>query len=362
MLSVPITACRVCGGKLELVGSLGDIAVSDFGELPFEPVRLPLDMKFCESCSLPQLGHNFDRSVLYDKYWYRSALNPTIVADLKEIARWGKGTHIDIGANDGTLLQYSRATRKIAVDPSDISPGDVYTHKEYWEDVGLDEKADLITAIACLYDLPDPTRFMRNVKRHLKDDGVFIAQLMTLEPMLENNDVGNICHEHLEYYSYRSLQILCAQADLEIFKVERNGMNGGSYRLYIKHRVGGSIDFYEPSCTAADLERFFGRVTTNRARFLQWKQDRGIIVGYGASTKMATIVDYYGYSPGLVVDVNEDKIGKFTVAGAAIIDHIPEGTDWLWAFPYGFLENFRKRETNYGGGWVTTMPRLIANR
>lgn len=364
MNATTISACRVCGGNLGIVGDLGDIALSDFTNEPKEPTRLQLLMKYCEGCSLPQLGHNFDRSLLYDRYWYRSSINPAIVQDLKEIARWGTGTHIDIGANDGTLLGHSRAKRRISIDPSDVAAlgaGLFDRHVQaYWEDVDLGEKADVITAIACLYDLPDPTRFMRNVKRHLKLDGVFIAQLMTLEPMIEHNDLGNICHEHLEYYSYRSLEVLCAQADLEIFKVERNGMNGGSYRLYIKHRTTGSIWFEEREFDIDSLKDFFARIDANKQQFTEWRKGKTLI-GYGASTKMATIVDYYDYSPDWVVDVNPEKLDKFTVAGAQIIGQIPNGTQWLWAFPYGFIDDFRKRETNYKGGWVTTMPKLLCS-
>ena len=35
----------------------------------------------------------------------------------------------------------------------------------------------------------------------MDNDGIFVAQLMCLHSMLKMNDLGNICHEHLEYYS-----------------------------------------------------------------------------------------------------------------------------------------------------------------
>lgn len=351
--------CRICGSKTVFIGSLGEISISSFTVEPQDSLKFPLALMYCENCTLLQLGRETPRDLLYENYWYRSALNPVIVKDLQEIAKWGRGLHIDIGSNDGTLLKYSEASRKIAIDPSNIDSGYERYHR-YWEDVDLGEKADLITAIACLYDLPDPVKFMWNVKRHLKPDGIFITQLMTLGPMIENNDVGNICHEHLEYYSYRSLVVLCAQTGLEIFKVETNSINGGSYRLYIRHRDQGSVNFSEKEYSVGNLKDFFKRIEKNRQDFwdwiADWKSGGRNMAGYGASTKMGTIMQYYGVVPRFVVDVNPDKIGKFTVMGAEVVDTIPEGTEYLWCFPYGFIDYFKAREKGYTGKWLTTIP------
>src|SRR3990167_3826399 len=111
------------------------------------------------------------------------------------------------------------------------------------------------------YDSEDPNKFIRKIKNSLTDDGVFIAQLMTLKPMLDNNDVGNICHEHLEFYSYKSLKTLFERNGLEIFDVKENDINGGSYRLYARHYDKGSINYTEP---APDYKAFFERLEENK--------------------------------------------------------------------------------------------------
>jgi tRNA A58 N-methylase Trm61 len=66
----------------------------------------------------------------------------------------------------------------------------------------------LITAIGMFYDLEDPSKFIEDAADILDDKGVFVAQLMCLNSMLEQNDLGNICHEHLEFYSFKSLKYL----------------------------------------------------------------------------------------------------------------------------------------------------------
>jgi hypothetical protein len=49
------------------------------------------------------------------------------------------------------------------------------------------------------------------------------------------------CHEHLEYYSSSLLEALLNRHDLEVFDAELNDVNGGSFRVYVKHRACKSL-------------------------------------------------------------------------------------------------------------------------
>src|SRR5207249_3007260 len=133
-------------------------------------------------------------------------------------------------------------------------------------------KAKVVTAIAILYALEDPNAFMRDVREALADDGVFVAQLMCLGPMLENNDLGNICHEHLEYYSVQSIEQLLEAHGLEMFKIEKNAVNGGSYRIFARHARGEALVFAE-AYTPADVHEFARRVDANRERCVRFIED-----------------------------------------------------------------------------------------
>ena len=121
-------------------------------------------------------------------------------------------------------------------------------------------KAKFITAIGMFYDLDDPNKFIYSVNESLHPDGIFVAQLMTLAPMLHKKDLGNVCHEHLEYYSYKSLVKLYEQNGLEIFKVVENDIQGGSYQIWARKLNEGSIEFEED---IASLETFMYNVERN---------------------------------------------------------------------------------------------------
>ena len=86
-IAVPCVACRVCASRmLSRVLSLGDQTVSSFAEQCGEAARGPLDLLVCERCKLVQLGHTFNRDLLYSWYGYRSGLNPMMLRALRDLA------------------------------------------------------------------------------------------------------------------------------------------------------------------------------------------------------------------------------------------------------------------------------------
>ncbi|MBI2462141.1 MAG: methyltransferase domain-containing protein, partial [Candidatus Rokubacteria bacterium] len=256
--------CRVCGsGGLAKVFSLGDLCVSDFLASPADPaIKAPLELVLCEHCTLLQLRHTAPQEILYARhYWYRSGVTETMRRALRDITDSieqlvplkPNDIVLDIGANDGTLLAAysSKDLRRVGCEPAnnlvpllrEVTPLVIHDFWNYaaFERLFPGERARVITAIGMFYDMEDPNAFIADAARALADEGVFVAQLMCLRPMLEKNDVGNICHEHLEYYSLESLQHLFERNGLEIFRLEENDVNGGSYRLYARRYRSGSI-------------------------------------------------------------------------------------------------------------------------
>ena len=115
------------------------------------------------------------------------------------------------------------------------------------------------------YDLEDPNKFIRDAANSLHDDGIFVAQLMCLKSMIEKNDIGNICHEHIEFYSLKSLKYLFENNGLEIFKIEENDINGGSYRIYCRKFLKGSIKLKNEKIELM-MKKFVKRAKENRKK------------------------------------------------------------------------------------------------
>lgn len=371
--------------------SLGDLYVSTFvDDKNHEGIKAPLELVICENpkCQLLQLKDTAPQEIMYSRhYWYRSALNPVITKDLDEILREAikitnpraKDVVLDIGANDGSLLaQCPKEFTRVGCEPADNLQEELkqradYVIHDFWnaaryEALGL-PKAKIVTAIGMFYDMEDPNQFIADAGKVLADDGIFIAQLMTLRPMIEKNDLGNICHEHLEYYSYPSLVYLFEKNGLEIFKVEENNINGGSYRLFARHLKNGSVEFREPAYDYALFAKQLEESKTQCVDFIKKVVAEGkTVYGYGASTKGNTILQYYGLDNSLIkaiADKSQEKWGKYTIGTNIPIISEEEARkakpDYFLVLPYAFIDTFVAREQEWlagGGTFIVPLPKF----
>ncbi|MCE9554312.1 MAG: class I SAM-dependent methyltransferase [Planctomycetes bacterium] len=406
------SSCRVCGtARLAPAFSLGELFVSNFvdANIAGAQIKAPLDLVFCEECRLLQLLHTAPQELLYARhYWYRSGVTETMRRALRDIAvdieerfsLQAGDVVLDIGSNDGTLLRSFTGSEivRVGVEPANnlaeegsrgvqVFIPDFWSYEGYWLTVGRQARA--ITAIGMFYDLEDPNAFIADVRAALADDGVFVAQLMCLRNMLESNDVGNICHEHLEYYSFASLEVLLARHGLEIFDVVINNVNGGSYRIFARH-AGGSTAVSEDGLhrvarvreDEADLQSlvafqaFYSRVQKNKSECVAFIEN-AVATGkkvwvYGASTKGNTILQYYGLDHRVIeaaADRSPEKWGKCTVGTRIPIVSEEQARqaspDYFLVLPYAFIAEFYARETQWresGGKFLVPLPefRVIA--
>lgn len=387
-----ITCCRSCGSDaLTTVFDIGELKINAFVSEPWQDVgTAPLTMLRCDGCDLIQLSHTVREEDLYRNYWYLSRLNRKIVDNLASIAADASAevglapgdTVVDIGANDGTLLGfYPQGVRRVGIDPAqnihgdlarhcDVMIGDFFTAESYARHAG-DAKARIVTTVAMFYDLDDPNSFVRDVKGILADDGLWMCQLMTARPMIDTNDLGNVIHEHLEYYTYRSLVNLMERHGLEIYRVRENDINGGSYQLFIRHLKTGSIDYPEDTSDAR-LAQWANNIAHNRddtVNFLREQVACGKkIYIMGASTKGNTIMQYYGLDGNLIAgaaEIHPDKIGRYLVGSDIPIVHEDEAkakADYFLVFPFHFrklfVERILREWMQAGGKLIFCTPRF----
>lgn len=374
--------CRICKSSIVQVADLGELHINDFPERPgMTKGTAPVVIDQCTSCTLVQLRHTVDPDVLYgEHYWYQSGLNPKLKQNLLDIADIANKHSeagdivLDIGANDGTLLSGVETDRwRIGCEPAPNLLDKLLQHCEQaipamWHHNHLNGKtAKVITAIGMFYDMDDPNEFIDSVKKSLHENGIFIAQLMTLAPMLRMCDLGNICHEHLEYYTYQSLVELYERNGLEIYHVEENDIQGGSYQIWARHFTKGSIQYKED---ISQLHNFFDNVKVNgnllKEKLLQLKNSGQKCYVYGASTKGNTMLQYWNIGDCFdgAAEIHTDKIGRYTVGtDIHIIDETDarELADVFFVPNFGFKDLFLDKEKAWiekGGKMIFAMPSL----
>ncbi len=409
------TTCRLCGSSaLTDLFTLGSQHVSDF--VPADRVtagpKVPIELVLCQCCQLVQQRYTAPADLLYSRhYWYRSGVTRTMRDSLWELAlAVGNAVELnhgdvwlDIGANDGTLLSnvYSGVCR-VGVEPAEnMSEGmkhasvwirDFWSYETYAETLrtnGKTTKAKVVTAIGMLYDLEDPVKFVSDVAKVLHRDGVFVAQLMCLKQTLKNYDVGNLCHEHLEFYSLQSLRALYAAAGLEIFRVEENKVNGGSYRVWarlLRSRAGYDGDCHPsvPFFLREELDLRLDKPETYTEWYydITWEKDRLVdflrgattsgkrVWAFGASTKGNVLLQWWGFTRGdlgAVVDRSPEKHGLWTAGSGVPIVHEDQAKDFLpdymLVLPYAFVDEFVAREADRawrkaGGKFIIPLPAM----
>ena len=410
------TSCRVCGFKpLVPLLSLGKLHVSDFvsGQNQREKKeKYPLELVLCNKksggCGLVQLKHTVPPQLLYRNYWYRSGMNKTMSEELRGIAEKAemlvhlstKDYVIDIGANDGTLLRgYIKKPYLVGFEPARnlmkyARKGTAKIINDFfsfaaWEKAFGKAKAKVITAIAMFYDLEDPNSFVTDVAKCLHGDGILIIQMSYLPSMLTQNAFDNVVHEHLQYYSLLSLEHLLTRHNLEVFDVELNDVNGGSFRIYIRHKNGGKsiqvprgaakrvrdLRKYEESLRLDEqkvYDDFVKRVYKLRSRltaFIGREVERGKkVYAYGASTKGNTLLQFYNLNHKLIkaaAERNPDKWGTKTVGtNIPIISEEQarrEKPDYFLVLPWHFLDEFVEREHGFlkqGGKFIVPLPKF----
>lgn len=383
--------CRVCDGSLKRVIYLGELYVSTFSE-EADGYKAPIDLMRCEVCGLVQLRDTVDPNYMYSDYWYRSNLNNSMRIALKNVVDsverrmysfYYGDVVVDIGANDGTMLKnYPEYVTTVAFEPSklaseikaDIVINNFFCAEYYFK--AIQEKANVVTAIAMLYDLEDPRSFLKDVKRILADGGVFVAQFTDLLCTLRLNDFSNLCHEHIEYYSLQDLNKLLHDVGLKIFDVEYNDVNGGSVRIYVCHEED-PIRHISPNVEKALcdeqllldklLNTFSDNVFSIINRLQNFFQNNTKTVHVlAASTKGNTILQVLGLTDKDIpyaAEVNPDKFGKRTVGSNILIipqeESLVMNPDYYFVLAYGFVDNFIKKFWSYlenGGKFIVPLP------
>jgi SAM-dependent methyltransferase len=389
--------CRVCNCTvLSPVIDLGDQFLQGSFLKPSmqaPPTRkVPTQLVRCDvsrsedACGLLQLAHSIPPEILYANYWYKSGTNETMRRHLAEIADSALAIvqpHamrvLDIGCNDGTLLQHIPSQfKRWGVDPSDIAatipppvnvintvfPSDNATHQL------RDLSFDLITSVAMFYDLEDPVGFARSVHDLLDSEGIWVLEMSYMPLMLATNSFDTICHEHLEYYSLSVLNTIMSRAGLRIFKASLNWINGGSIRCYVckadcfRYDTGparGLIrrlqvnEFQMQLDTNVPYLAFQLRIDALRTQMTELMArihaESGRVHVYGASTKGNVLLQWYGidsYKVPFAADRNPDKVGAFTLGtGIPIISEERSREmkpDYYLVLPWHFKKEFLLRE------------------
>ena len=402
-----ISKCRI-SNSVELINvlSLGDQYLT--GVFPqqkdFIITKGPLDLVWCPESGLLQLKQSYSLDEMYgDNYGYRSGLNASMVRHLtnkihmleKLVSLSSSDLVIDIGSNDATSLKaYSGNHKKVGIDPTGLKFKEFYSNgielipdffsAIVFQKIFGDSKAKIITSIAMFYDLEDPLSFMRDIKDCLADEGIWHFEQSYMPSMLRTNSYDTICHEHIEFYSFRVVKNMLESCGLMVVDVQMNSINGGSFAVTackkesnrkandpiinwtLKQEDDMELNTLKPYSEFA--ERVFKHRNNLKDLIDALVKDGKKIFGYGASTKGNVLLQFCGLTSAeipYIADVNPDKFGCFTPGtGIPIISEDEAKAlkpDYFLVLPWHFKHSILDREKDYisnGGKFIFPLPEI----
>ena len=191
------------------------------------------------------------------------------------------------------------------------------------------KKFKIITALSVFYDAADPDKFIKDVKKILSKDGIFLLEFADLASIIKNKMFDTICHEHLEYYSSRVIINLCEKNNLRVFDIKENDINGASKQYFICHTNSKfkanykeikSILNDENKLKLTDektFKNFIYQINISKLKLNKYlkklKKSGKIVHGYGASTKGNVLLQYFNINNQMIDYIAERNKSKYNL-------------------------------------------------
>ena len=399
-----IDACRLCSSKdLHDVLDLGSQppANSLRKNLNESVPNAPLKLIQCGHCSAIQLTATVDPAYLFSQYVWVTATSATArsysetyCAEVLKRTVVKSPFVVEVASNDGTFLKQfeEKGCSILGVDPAQniatkaISAG-IPTLAEFFH---------VTIAKKILVEHQRPNIVMaRNVIPHVKEihsiveglstlvdsDGMVVIEFHYAKTIAEELHYDSIYHEHLFYFSIKSLAAIFAQYGLYPFDAFASPISGGSLVLFFssnKIELSAVLNKLVATEEQSGLNHLstwqeFGAKSKKHARNLkeivEEYSKNGPLVAYGASARSSTLMNFAGISNQeieYVIDRNPIKQGLYTPGTNIPIVSYEEGLKRLdgkhllllaWNFEEEIVQNLRA--SGFKGDIIVPLPNEI---
>jgi hypothetical protein len=213
------------------------------------PLRAEYDQDLCI-----HLDTEIPPSVLYGHYLYKSGVSKPYVEHCEKmfdsLSHLRPQTIIDIGGNDGTLLDAFQRQSPIPIERINVDAsasfkeenerkGIRYINALFSESLDL-PKADVIISTNVFQHTKDIHSFLRGIKKHL--NGVWVLEFPYTLTTLLTLQFDQFYHEHYYYWLVTPLAKLFAEYGLKIIYAKEMSIHGGTMRMWMTNK--------EPSASA----------------------------------------------------------------------------------------------------------------
>jgi methylation protein EvaC len=399
--------CRICNaivlpfmtfGKMPIAN--GFLNPEDFASEYFYELK-PI---FCDNCLTFQIAEQPDpKKMFHSNYAFFSRTSKHMVNHFKSYADWIISEHlsspdpfvVEMGSNDGAMMEnFSKnKIRHLGVEPSENVAEEARKHgintlcsffnlstaKKIASEYGL---ADVLIAANVICHIPDLDGFARGADHLLKPSGILAFEEPYLGDMIENTAYDQIYDEHVYIFSARSVQNIFKKYNFELIDIKPQSTHGGSMRYVLarngKRPISKNVEeqlTYEEEKKLhlkETYELFRERCELSKKELvtiLQQQKEAGKrVVGYAATSKSTTVLNYCNIGPDLIdfiSDTTPIKQGKYSPGTHIPVRSHEEFTnnfpDKALLFAWNHKSEIMEKEMLYssgGGQWIIFVPKV----
>jgi methylation protein EvaC len=297
---------------------------------------------------------------------------------------------VEIGSNDGIMLRHfaARGLRHLGVEPASnvaavASEQGIETLVAFFSEAtahairaehGAAHAVLAANVMSHIATLPDVAA---GVAALLARDGVLVIESPYLGAVVEKTTYDQIYDEHVYLFSATSVANAFRPHGLELIDVVAQHVHGGSMRWTLgrsgEHRPSAAVDAVLAAESALGLdegrtfERFRERCEASRdalrATLTRCKEEGARIVGYGATAKSTTVLNYGKIGPEIIEYISDTtpiKHGKLSPGMHVPIrphaDFVANYPDYALLFAWNHSAEIMAKEQAFvaaGGKWLS---------
>ena len=397
-----IECCRICGSdNIEEVLDLGEQppANSLYRSDEKRPPDVPLRLMYCQKCSTVQLGEDVDPEYLFGEYLWVTGTSATAEQYSHEFAKKALSQVVDqnkspyiveIASNDGTFLKrfIEKGCKVLGIDPAKNiaelavkngipTKADFFTLDLAERLVEKEGKADIVFARNVIPHVKEIHSVMGGISTLINEDGVGIIEVHNAGLILEELHYDYIYHEHLFYYTLKTISGLIERYGLHVFDVMLSPISGGSWVIYFsknKKEKTKELIKYEKQELENNINsyhrwvEFSDQVTVHSEKLKKMvMQSDKKIPAYGASARSSTLLNFCGITNkhiSVVIDKNPMKNGLMTAGSNIPVVSFEDGLKEIkssekilllaWNFQDEIVQELR--EAGFSGKFIIPLP------
>ena len=344
--------CLIC--QTDLLSRIIDLGLHPYADsfIPenmlhkIEPI-FPLCCDLCNNCGHVQTSYitnPIERYSLYD-YAYTSSNSSTSIRHWSDYAKHissrlnlDKDFIVEVGSNDGLLceLLYNMGNKVLGIDASPhmaklASNRQVKTLTGLFDEsmkftILQNGKPRLIIANNVFNHAEDPLSFAQLANSLVQDKGFFVFECPYWMEAIRSKRFDQIYHEHVSYFTIKSVKDLLKRSGLNITNVEFVDYHGGSIRVFAQ-KNGKDMDTtsiisteetmgsFKPETYEDLMDIFIDKRAKIMTEILDNKNRGKTVIAVGAAAKGNTFLNFIHANNTIidyVTDRSKEKQGKYT--------------------------------------------------